>query len=257
MNKSGFVVLLVMNFFKLFFKYLFKILFSKEPFLVEVDGIKLLLPKHSLDVLIPAETFLDKNYEPLFKPSKNPKLVIDLGSHVGDFSIWASRRFKNSKIIAVEMDKYLYKLLNQNLVLNKVKNTIVTINKAVHRTSNMRINIQRVPILTAANLETKIKTSFTAETISLNDLYLLGGNKIIDFLKIDIEGAEKYLLTSEYKNFFRYKVRFVAIECHRFSGVWPKEAEKYFKSIGFITKFQKITSLNILNELLHAKNKNL
>lgn len=247
-----------MNFLFLFIKYILKILFSNKPFVVNVDNVKLLLPPHSLDVLIPAETFLDKNYEPLFRFKRNPKYIVDLGAHVGDFTIWASKYFNPSKIISVEMDKFIYRLFIRNLKINNIKNNILTINKAVHLNNNKTINIRKIPILTAASLAVKeeIGTS-KVKTISLEEIIKLSNNKIIDYLKIDIEGAERYLLTDKYKEFFKKKVRFVAIECHRFIGTWPSEAEEYFKSIGYKTKFQRITALNVLNKLLHAKNQNL
>lgn len=246
-----------MNFLKLLLKYLNEILFSSKPFLVVVDGIKLFLPPHSLDVLIPAETFLDKNYEPLFKFKRPPKVIVDLGSHVGDFIIWASRRYGPTKIVAVEMDASIFRIANKNIKLNKLENKIVIINKAVHLENNISINMQKIPLLTAASLEVKGKGSSRIKTISLEEIYKLSGNKVIDYLKIDIEGAEKYLLTEKYKEFFKKKVRFVAIECHRFVGTWPKDAETYFRDLGFETKFQKITAFNVLNKLLHARNTKL
>lgn len=247
-----------MNFFKLFFRYFFQIIFSSKPFPVEVDGVKLFLPPHSFDILIPAETFLDRNYEPLFPFRTAPKNIVDLGAQTGDFSIWASKKYRPQKIISVEMDRIVFGLFLKNILINGCQPGIVPINKAVYDGSRKKINIKRIPIITAANVVTKEKTGYQAETISLEEIARKLDNRVIDYLKIDIEGSEKYLLTDKYRGFFQNRVRFVALECHGITGVWPAAAEKYFLDLGFKTRFQKITFVkHSLNELLHAQNPNI
>lgn len=246
-----------MNFFKLFFKYFFQIIFSPRPFLIDIKGTKLLLPPHSLDILIPAETFLDHNYVPLFKLAGKPKIIVDLGTHIGDFTIWADQHYHPKKIIGVEMEKSIFTLYQKNLALNDCGTNIIAINKAVYKSGPKQIRVQKNSFLTAASSITKSANGKMVDTISLEEIHKLCLGKIIDYLKIDIEGAEKFLLTDKYHSFFKHQVRFVAIECHPTSGISSQNIERYFKKLGYRTKFQKITRLNILNKLLHAQNTNL
>jgi len=57
-------------------------------------------------------------------------LVVDIGGHVGLFSVLASKYAKSGKIYVFEPDSENYKLLQENIKMNNCRN-IMTIKKAV------------------------------------------------------------------------------------------------------------------------------
>jgi tRNA G46 methylase TrmB len=72
------------------------------------------------------EVFVDKDYSLLndFLP-KNGDIVVDLGAGVGDYALLASLRVdKKGKVISVESDKGIFKLLVRNIEENNLKNVI-------------------------------------------------------------------------------------------------------------------------------------
>jgi len=138
------------------------------------------------------ELILEKCYIPNADfEIKNDYTVIDAGSNVGVFTLYAAHKAKNGKVFAIETDKYEYKRLVENVEINKFKN-IVTINAALaNHTDGVFFSNSQVY---SEKIEGKHKKNYIYEgkcdsvTIpSLIKKYLI--NKI-DFLKLDIEGSE-------------------------------------------------------------------
>lgn len=87
--------------------------------------------KTLLDVLTLKEVVIDGCYKPLFSNLKGKEyLLIDIGAGFGDFAIATAKANPSWQIVALECDKRYFKLLNENIKLNKIKN-IKAIKKAV------------------------------------------------------------------------------------------------------------------------------
>ena len=56
--------------------------------------------RHVMDLAVLREIFIEKEYD--WFPIENPKVIIDLGAHFGDTSLYYHSRFPDAKIIAVE-----------------------------------------------------------------------------------------------------------------------------------------------------------
>jgi hypothetical protein len=55
----------------------------------------------------------------------------------------------------------------------------------------------------------------------------------IDLLKIDIEGAEKYLLTGENAGLFQEKIRYILVETHALNDFHVEHVVNYLSGLGF------------------------
>jgi len=129
---------------------------------------------------------------------QNNDVVLDIGAHIGVFSILASMYAKNGKVYSFEPTPESFDLLKQNIKLNKAEN-IVPINKAVSDK-----NGEKEFYISSKNQggnalfpskESEIN-KIIVQTTSLNKF--IKENKIsqIDFLKIDCEGGEYEILFS-------------------------------------------------------------
>lgn len=128
------------------------------------------------------ELFIDKTY--WFKSDKKSPLIIDCGANIGLSIIYFKRLFPEAKIIGFEPDEKIFKILEENLSQFEFQD-IALENKAVW-VHNEGLNF-RTDGAVGGNLLEKEDTSGTAvKTARLND-YL---DQDINFLKIDIEGAE-------------------------------------------------------------------
>lgn len=239
-NKSNLVINLK-HFLSIHQKYFGQFLFGNHIFLINIHGFKFFVRPRTTDLYILNEVVEEKCYQPTLKlKGEKIKLIVDLGAHFGSFSIWANQTFQPQKIIAVEMEKDNLRLLRQNIATNGLSDKIKIIDKAIYSQST-KMKIKRHLFDTGRHQlnDSNRSQQEEVETISLAQMIKENRIKKIDFLKIDIEGAEKYLLTSQNKNVFKNRVSLVILEVHRLSKLSQDYVSQYFEKLGFKTKLKK------------------
>ncbi len=133
------------------------------------------------------EIFVDEIYK--FKSSKKSPVIIDCGSNIGLSCLYFAKNHPDSKIYAFEADEKIFTILSSNMKNNNINN-IELYNKAVWIKEE--------------------ELSFSSEGADGGSIYDTSDSKIkvqairfkeflekfttIDFLKIDIEGAETEVL---------------------------------------------------------------
>ena len=125
---------------------------------------------------------------------KKGDVVIDAGAWIGDFSAYSAN--KGAEVYAFEPTSTTFALLEQTAELNK-PNKIYPVKKGLSdKTGN--ISISFCEINSAANSIVKLRNNTgESEQISLTtlDTFVAENNiKKIDFIKADIEGAERDML---------------------------------------------------------------
>ena len=124
---------------------------------------------------------------------KSGMVVIDVGAHVGYFSLLAARHVgPKGKVFAFEPDPINYDLLLQNTKLNSYTN-ISVINAAVADSKGRRTLIQSS--LDSGRQSTyhhglPESGSIDVDTWSLDDFLATKNWPVIDLVKVDVEGAE-------------------------------------------------------------------
>lgn len=129
------------------------------------------------------EIFVDRIYQ--FHTCRQHPTIIDCGSNCGVSMVYFKSVYPESRIIGIEPDPELFRILTDN-VSSRGYEDITLVNKAI-AASNREVTFYRqgadgsrtFPLASA-------KETITVETIPLDDL--IDGD--VDFLKIDIEGAE-------------------------------------------------------------------
>ena len=122
-------------------------------------------------------------------------VVVDCGAHAGLYTVTAARMLEGSgRVIAVEPNPHTARLLRANLAKNEVENATV-VEAAVYRKSGtVRFHLMRpgkaaYDSLYVAN-ESEAVREIDVPAVTLDEV--LNREKIgrVDFLKLDIEGAE-------------------------------------------------------------------
>lgn len=122
---------------------------------------------------------------------ENPKIIIDLGANVGYTTRHFSYLFPDAKIIAIEMDKDNYELAKKNLDNN---NNIILLNAAIWSSDG---NIFYTGHGDFAHItESNAKYLKSAPAISFKTLIQKFNLERIDYIKMDIEGAEREIFNS-------------------------------------------------------------
>ncbi len=120
------------------------------------------------------------------KRIKEGDIVVDLGGNIGVFNRWAYSQGA-SKVISFEPDKRYYKLLSLNAHPNSILFNAAISDKVGE------LNLYESNHLGGSNVfvsNTNNIVNYPVRTYSLNYLFDTGLIDKIDFLKVDIEGAE-------------------------------------------------------------------
>jgi len=134
------------------------------------------------------EIFVEECYR--FSSLRNNPVIIDCGSNIGLSILYFKRLFPDSKIIGFEPDKEIFELLAKNVSSFKL-NEITLLNKAV--------SIDNNPI--SFYVEGSLAGSTVIDFEGLNNVQKIEAVRLkeflkekVDFLKIDIEGAENEVI---------------------------------------------------------------
>ena len=144
-----------------------------------------------------------------------PKVIIDAGANIGCTSIFFSNNFPKATIIVIEPCPNNFKILEKNIQLSQSTCDFKTYNCALSEKAGKLFSIEREigdatdwGISTTENVEGQIKG------ITLDEIIVEHQLEYISLLKIDIEGAERFLFKLGNNFSFLKITQVIAIEIH-------------------------------------------
>ena len=198
--RSRYILKIIENVSKVLNIFDFKdnIIFEGTVPYINLNGIKLKLNtayflKHSGKKFL-SQSLNSINFIKRFQ--LNPKLIIDLGACWGEYTLFFAKEFPKCKIFSIEGSPVNFNTLKENIKRNnelgnliKTFNLIITDFDGVEKISN---NLNTMNTITNVE-DTKINLVKIKSKKLTSFLYDEGISEI-DFIKIDIEGAELKLL---------------------------------------------------------------
>jgi FkbM family methyltransferase len=213
-------------------KYLLKFLFNRKPFPLQFDGATFLVEPGSSDLYTIYEICYDLGYQPRqAQPPYRFRTVVDFGANIGVFSVWAAQAFHPETLFAVEMEPACFRQLTANIKLNGLDSVIRPIQAAIYESSG-KVATQRRMGYNFHELSPH-GGHHLVRSFSFADFLQHTGLQTIDLLKIDIEGAEKYILTSENACLFKERVKYIILETHSNNGFNTSHCVTYLRDLGF------------------------
>lgn len=187
---------------------------------------------------------------------KEGNTVIDLGAHIGYFTLQFARLVGESgRVIAIEPDEENMKILKKNVEENGYKN-VIFIRKAISEKEGkikLFLNEKHHGNHSLYNSDERVNF-YEVETLNLQDL-IKKFNEEIDFIKMDIEGAEFIAvnqMSSFLKNKKNIKVIFEYCPLHlKDAGVSEKEFLDKVNSLGF--KFKFVTKKGVVEDFVSVE----
>jgi FkbM family methyltransferase len=148
---------------------------------------------------------------------KEGNTVIDIGAHIGRYTITSSKQVGDSgKVVAIEADPDNFQLLKRNVTLNNLTN-VLPLNYAVFSTrTRMKLYEQSASakynsVMLSRTRQTEKYAEVDADT--LDNLLELNGINQVNWIKIDVEGAEFEVLKGATKTLSNENISLL-IEIH-------------------------------------------
>jgi len=129
------------------------------------------------------EIYLEKIYQ--FNADNETPLIIDCGSNIGFSVFYFKKKYPRAKVIAFEADPIIYEVMSHNLNNNNITGVEI-LNKAVWDSDETLEFRLEGGMSGRVRINDEIGDIFKVKGARLKD-YL---KTQVDFLKIDIEGAE-------------------------------------------------------------------
>ncbi len=171
------------------------------------------------------EVYLDLVYADI---PKDYKVILDIGANIGITAQYFKDRAK--KVYSIEPSSQHFEALKKNKEYNQWSNVEIFNIAIADRDGYMQLN-KYDDNYTTYSLTTKFKKdSEIVKTMAIDTF--LKENKIeeVDFMKLDVEGAEDLILRSDGFKKVVNKIKRIEIEFHLLS--W-KNLIDYLKSLGF------------------------
>lgn len=262
--KLSFVIFKILSFFDFLF---FKI--TKRKFLPHVRNflendsynvIKIL--NKDINFFVPnnlvkwrVETFFIKEPETLEwidSFNDNSKIIFwDIGANIGLYSIYAALKFKNIEVVSFEPSTSNLRVLSRNISINKLENKI-KINQFPLTNKENKYLIMKEGDFVEGGALNSFGESFNFEGNSFNAQnnyqvygtsinYLLSSNILLipDYIKIDVDGLEHFILEGGDKFLSDKKVKSISIEINENFVDQYDSIHKYMKQFNFVFKHKK------------------
>jgi FkbM family methyltransferase len=161
------------------------------------------------DIAVLADTFLGLHHLPPIELQR-PRTILDLGANVGLTAAHYAALYPEARILGVELDPLAAAVARRNVQLWGERCTVLT---GGAWTFDGEVSFERLPTDEwAQHVSARSETSVQVPGFSIGTLVeRLGG--AVDFLKMDVEGAEEALLTENTQ--WARRVTAIKVEVHR------------------------------------------
>lgn len=187
-----------------------KVLLNKSDRL-RINSVKsdIFLRPNTSDLSVFKQIFLYDEYAVSFPD--NPKIIIDAGANIGLASVYFANKFPEATIFAIEPYHPNFEQLQKNI---KDYKNIIPIEKGIwHSKTNIQLvdgDLGDWGMMTRQSAE---KSVGDIETVTIQEIQQKSNSDIIDIVKIDIEGAEKYLFSENYEQWLP-NTKLLIVELH-------------------------------------------
>lgn len=159
-------------------------------------------------------------------------VCLDVGANIGNFSLFASKIVgKHGKVFAFEAHPATYHYAKRNIALNAMKNIICEQKAVGEKRGSISFSDDSYDDVNHVQKEGGV----SVEMITLDEYLPLQGEKIVAFMKIDIEGYELFAL--EGAATLLQKTKYVLFEAYEKSassyGYHVEDVYNFFLQNGF------------------------
>jgi len=172
---------------------------------------KIKIRSNTTDFMALANVWLLEDYKIKKFEIHSNDVIIDIGAHIGIFTIYASQFCNNGKIYSFEPVRENYDLLLNNIKLNHSEQ-VKPFNLAVSNTNDV-VTIYINDDKAAHSIFPSSESSIKVKSITLQNIFEENNINHCNFLKLDCEGAEYEILCNLPAKYFK-EIDKIVMECH-------------------------------------------
>ncbi len=139
---------------------------------------------------------------------------LDLGSNIGLTTLYVKKIFPNCEVLALEPDEQNFSMINRNVKANDLNNTRVIKGGVGKKDCYLQDDGGIRNKKEWAHSYTEVDSPTNIVSYSMSSLMKKFPNEEVDFLKIDVEGAEKEIFSDDADIGFLSNVKVIALEIH-------------------------------------------
>jgi len=192
------------------------------------------------------EIYVVREYHKLIKYIKDNSVVIDIGSQIGVFSVFAAKLGKNVRVYSYEPFKENYEMFQKNITINNLQDNIKSFQLGIAGKKGGRELLiaedntgghsfygegKRKIFFKKNNKKIKINT------ITLKDIFIENKIEECDFLKMDCEGAEYEIIYNTPLKYLK-KIKTISMEFHENQDILKLKI--FLEKKGFNVKLNKL-----------------
>lgn len=173
---------------------------------------------------------------------KSDMVFIDIGANQGEFSLFAAKRLTQGRVLAFEPVDFFYNLLKENIARNNFKNIETFHYGLSNEVKQLPIYMGHTGAGEHEGLATIFQSDQRARFIQNIELEILDEQlpalalQRIDFMKIDVEGAEMLVLKGALKTIERFKP-LIMLEInqatYQAAGYTVPDVIRFFADLGY------------------------
>jgi len=203
---------------KLIFSFLYLRHQGKSAVVIKVDGgARFKVRVNTSDILVVWEIWRAKVYDDVRIPIGEGDIVVDMGAHIGAFAVRAARLAHRGQVYAYEASAKNYALLTENRQLNNLKNLHIENSAVSDRCGELPLYTPAGNSILGSLLQETSSSIEMVQATTFSDIIAEHALEQIDFLKVDVEGAEFEILF-DCSDETLAKIRHLVIEYHDFEG---------------------------------------
>ncbi|TSC80414.1 MAG: FkbM family methyltransferase [Candidatus Peregrinibacteria bacterium Gr01-1014_25] len=162
------------------------------------NGMTIIGRPFSVDRAIINEEWLDRCYDPnalgLSWDWRSCRTIVDIGAHIGTFTLFAAAHAPGARIVAVEPEPSNAQLVRRNIGVNRLGGRVELVEAALGAadgSATLHVTFARSGSGGHSLIRyEEASTSVTVPVVCLASLFQRHGIDVCDVLKIDCEGAE-------------------------------------------------------------------
>jgi FkbM family methyltransferase len=196
---------------------------KKSNYLIEVNNtFNLILRSYEFsDYEVFEQIFNNREYDVVLKMMlmnfdfEKEKIVVDAGANVGYTSVFFSRYCHNVKIYGIERSHSNIEIYYENIKLLQKNANIKIYHRALSKNPSCTFKLEReFRDKKDWSITTKLDNSGEVKGVTVDEIIIENNLEYISLLKIDIEGAERFILNKENNLSFLKITEIIAIAIH-------------------------------------------